>query len=210
LSLCFSKYHAMKTYWGSGGKDLRIIHLDTRWRWVISFPPLPLYPAGNSPQYPLYRNLSGPQKWFGCSSEEEKYHHCPCRELNPGRPTRSLVSRQTELPRLLAKNGNARIVWRTSMILFCFPALKLMVCIKWKDVWKIWKQTEFQHRINEMWHNFTFSNNFQVVHCVLPGSIQHLVQNRSGAHPAPYPMGTRCSFPGGKAAGAWSSPLTSI
>jgi hypothetical protein len=29
-------------------------------------------------------------------------------------------------------------------------------------------------------------------------------------HPASYPMGTRDSFPGGKAAGAWSWPLTSI
>jgi hypothetical protein len=29
-------------------------------------------------------------------------------------------------------------------------------------------------------------------------------------HPASYPMGTRGSFPGGKAAGVWSWPLTSI
>jgi hypothetical protein len=41
-------------------------------------------------------------------------------------------------------------------------------------------------------------------------SIQNRVQNVSGAHPASYPMGTRDSFPGGKAAGAWSWPLTSI
>jgi hypothetical protein len=33
------------------------------------------------------------------------------------------------------------------------------------------------------------------------------VQNGSGAHPASYPMGTRGSFPGGKAADAWSIPL---
>jgi hypothetical protein len=32
----------------------------------------------------------------------------------------------------------------------------------------------------------------------------HLVQNGSGAHPASYPMGTRGSFPGGKAAGVRS------
>jgi hypothetical protein len=31
-----------------------------------------------------------------------------------------------------------------------------------------------------------------------------------GAHPVSYPMGTRGSFPGGKAAGAWSWPHTSI
>jgi len=32
----------------------------------------------------------------------------------------------------------------------------------------------------------------------------------SGAHPASYPMGTGGSFLGGKAAGSWSWPLTSI
>jgi hypothetical protein len=33
-------------------------------------------------------------------------------------------------------------------------------------------------------------------------SRYHRVQNGSAAHPASYPMGTKCSFPGGKAAGA--------
>jgi hypothetical protein len=33
-------------------------------------------------------------------------------------------------------------------------------------------------------------------------SLQHLIQNGSGAHPASYPMGTEGSFPGCKAAGA--------
>jgi hypothetical protein len=32
-------------------------------------------------------------------------------------------------------------------------------------------------------------------------SLNHRVQNGSGAHPASYPMGTRGSFSGGKAAG---------
>jgi hypothetical protein len=41
-------------------------------------------------------------------------------------------------------------------------------------------------------------------------SLHHRVQNGSGAHPASYPMSTRGSFAGGKAAGAWSWPLTSI
>jgi hypothetical protein len=41
-------------------------------------------------------------------------------------------------------------------------------------------------------------------------SLHHrCVQNGSGAHPASYPMGTRGCFAGGKAAGAWSWPLTS-
>jgi hypothetical protein len=33
-------------------------------------------------------------------------------------------------------------------------------------------------------------------------SLHYRVQNGSGAHPASYPIGTRGSFPGGKAAGA--------
>jgi hypothetical protein len=33
-------------------------------------------------------------------------------------------------------------------------------------------------------------------------SLHHRVQNGSGAHPASYPMGTKGSFPGGKAADA--------
>jgi hypothetical protein len=41
-------------------------------------------------------------------------------------------------------------------------------------------------------------------------SLHHRVQNRSGTHPAFYPMGTRWSFPGGKAAGVQNWPLTSI
>jgi hypothetical protein len=40
--------------------------------------------------------------------------------------------------------------------------------------------------------------------------LHHRVQNGSEAHPASYPMGTRGFFPEGKAAGAWSWPLTSI
>jgi hypothetical protein len=32
-------------------------------------------------------------------------------------------------------------------------------------------------------------------------SLHHRIQNGSGDHPASYPMGTRSSFPGGKAAG---------
>jgi hypothetical protein len=41
-------------------------------------------------------------------------------------------------------------------------------------------------------------------------SLHYLIQNGSGAHPASYPMYTRGSFPGDKAAWAWSWPLTSI
>jgi hypothetical protein len=41
-------------------------------------------------------------------------------------------------------------------------------------------------------------------------SLHHHGQNGSRSHPVSYPMGTRCCFPGVKAAGAWNWPLTSI
>jgi hypothetical protein len=41
-------------------------------------------------------------------------------------------------------------------------------------------------------------------------SLRHSVQNSSGAHPLSYPVGTGSSFPGGKAAGAWNWPRSSI
>jgi hypothetical protein len=40
--------------------------------------------------------------------------------------------------------------------------------------------------------------------------LRHRVQTGSEAHPAPYQMGSGCSFARGKAAGTWSWPLTSI
>jgi hypothetical protein len=40
-------------------------------------------------------------------------------------------------------------------------------------------------------------------------SLHHRVQTDSGTHPASYPMGNEVSFPGSKAAGEWSWPLTS-
>jgi hypothetical protein len=32
LSVCLTKHHTMKTYWGSGGIAPRILDLGTRWR----------------------------------------------------------------------------------------------------------------------------------------------------------------------------------
>jgi hypothetical protein len=41
-------------------------------------------------------------------------------------------------------------------------------------------------------------------------SLHHRFHKGSGPNQASYPMGTKGSFPGGKAAGAWGWPLTSI
>jgi len=44
-----TEHRAMKAYWGSGNITPRILELDTRWRWVVSFTPRSLYPQGKSP-----------------------------------------------------------------------------------------------------------------------------------------------------------------
>jgi hypothetical protein len=43
----------MKAYGGSGSIPPRILDLGTRWRWVVSFTPRPLYPQRKRPWYPL-------------------------------------------------------------------------------------------------------------------------------------------------------------
>jgi hypothetical protein len=52
--------------------------LDTRWRWVVSFTPWPLYPQWKSPWYPVDRRLDGPQNRPGRGGEDKNY------QLRPG------------------------------------------------------------------------------------------------------------------------------
>jgi hypothetical protein len=62
---------------GSGGIAPRILDLSTRWRWVVSFTPRPLYPQGKSPWYPLDRRLGGLQSRSGRSGEEKNSQPMP-------------------------------------------------------------------------------------------------------------------------------------
>jgi hypothetical protein len=60
-SVCLTKHHAMKTHWGGGAVIApHILDLRTRWRWVVSFTPWPLYPQGKISWYPFYRRLDEP------------------------------------------------------------------------------------------------------------------------------------------------------
>jgi hypothetical protein len=47
------------------------LDLGTRWRRVVSFTPLPLYPRKKSPRYPLDRRLGGLQSRSGRCGEEK-------------------------------------------------------------------------------------------------------------------------------------------
>jgi len=48
----------------------------------------PLYSWGKRPLHPLNGRLCFPLNLSACYGEEKRFHHCPCRELNPGRPAR--------------------------------------------------------------------------------------------------------------------------
>jgi hypothetical protein len=83
LSLCLTNwalYH--EGIWGSGCIDPHIIDLGTSWRWVVSFMPLPIYPRGKSPWYPLDTRLGGSQIRSG-QFGEEKILDLPGLELWP-------------------------------------------------------------------------------------------------------------------------------
>jgi hypothetical protein len=79
LSLCLTKYHAMKTYFGSGGIAPRI-HLGTRWRFVVRFTPRLLYPQEKSP---VTHWIGG---WVGLravlDAVVKRQIPSPCRESN--------------------------------------------------------------------------------------------------------------------------------
>jgi hypothetical protein len=50
-----------------------ILDLCTRWMWVVSFKPLPLYPQAKSTRYTLDRRLGGPQYRSGRRGEKKNF-----------------------------------------------------------------------------------------------------------------------------------------
>jgi hypothetical protein len=84
---------------GSRSIAPRILHLGTRWRWVVSFTARPLYSQRKSPCYQLDRRLGGPQSRSVRSGEEKNSQPLP--GLEP--PIIQLVTQRytTELSRIL-------------------------------------------------------------------------------------------------------------
>jgi hypothetical protein len=72
----------MKAYWGSGGVAPRILNLGTRWRWVVSFTPRPLYTQGKSPWYLLDRRLGGPQSRSDDNNNNNNNKVSKCRRIS--------------------------------------------------------------------------------------------------------------------------------
>jgi hypothetical protein len=91
------------------------LNLGTRWRWVVNFTPLPLYPRGKSPRYPSVGGWVGPTVGLDAM---EKWKILYCRESNPGRPTHS-----TSLYRLL--NNACNLINYINSCNVCFKHSKI-------------------------------------------------------------------------------------
>jgi hypothetical protein len=105
----------MKAHWGNGGKVPRILIFGTRWRWVVNFTTQPLCPRRKNRRHPLDMGLGGSQSRSERDGDEKESHYCPCRQLSPNRPARSLVSILSELP-WLSRTGwqgaaNMKVAW---------------------------------------------------------------------------------------------------
>jgi hypothetical protein len=85
--------------WQNMVKKLSLCWISSKWRWVVSFRPWPLYPWGESSHYPLCRRLGGSQSPPGCGGKEQS--PSPCWESNPGCPAHSLVTILTEFFQLI-------------------------------------------------------------------------------------------------------------
>jgi len=73
----------MKTGGGMEVLTPRILNLDTRWRWELSFTPRSLYLRGKGSRYALDRRMDGAQSRSGRGGVEKKSLPCPCRESSP-------------------------------------------------------------------------------------------------------------------------------
>jgi hypothetical protein len=72
-----TEHHTMKAYWGCGGITPHILELKTRWKWVVSSTPRPLYPQVKRFWYPMDRRVGGPQSQSGHSGEKKNSQPLP-------------------------------------------------------------------------------------------------------------------------------------
>jgi hypothetical protein len=87
--------------WRHTGKwrySFTLLDISTRWRVVVSFMPLLLYPQENEPCYPLNMWLVGPQSQSGCCGEEK---NLVVLGIEPGPWSLWLIAIVTELPWLV-------------------------------------------------------------------------------------------------------------
>jgi hypothetical protein len=121
----------MKTYRGNGGVVPYILNLSTKWRWVVSFTPRPLFSTGNSPWYPFDTRLSWPQSWSGRCGRREKIPSLPLRGIELWSSKRSHYNdwatlahhRAYELSLCLTKHHTMKMHWGNGGMAPCILVL---------------------------------------------------------------------------------------
>jgi hypothetical protein len=74
------------------------LNLSTRWRWVVSFTPQPLYPHGKGPWYALDKRMSGPQSRSESCREQKTL--LPLLGIEPQFFSRPISTELARLPRV--------------------------------------------------------------------------------------------------------------
>jgi hypothetical protein len=90
---------------GSGRIAPHILNPDTRRKWAVSYKLRPLYSLENNPNI---RCMGGPQIRSGHKGRQKNFR--PCRKSKPSPPARRLITKHTELPRLLRLNSSEAAV----------------------------------------------------------------------------------------------------
>lgn len=94
----------------------------TRYGWVVSFTPQPLYLLGRSHQCPFNRRLVGPQSWRWCFGEQKNLF--ALKGMEPrflGFPGRRLVT----IPIILFRLSKIKIHKAINSWLLCFEGFRL-------------------------------------------------------------------------------------
>jgi hypothetical protein len=122
LSLCFNWALRHEGVLGSGGIAPRILHLGTRWRWVVGFTPRPLYPQGETPWYPLDMRLAGTQSRSGRGGKKKNSQPLPGLELPIIQPVAQRYTTElSRFPLCVIKHhsmkywGSGGIAWRINV-----------------------------------------------------------------------------------------------
>jgi hypothetical protein len=112
LSLCLIKHQAW-IHIGEWRYSSTIFDLGTKWRWVVSFVLLLLYPSGSSPRYPLDRRLGGPQNRSERNQRKKKL--APAGNRTPA--VRRYCYTGFPLPDVTCESaGNAAVAYRASRV----------------------------------------------------------------------------------------------
>jgi hypothetical protein len=96
LSLCLTN-SALRNedVWGSGCIYPHFLDLDTSWRWVVSFTPLPLYPRERAPGTHFIGGWVEPRAGMD-DMEKWKYFTLPGLEVPPPLVVQPVASRYTD------------------------------------------------------------------------------------------------------------------